>query len=249
MHEIYEHTYPAAGASGTLPVWSVLKQLQNIAGDHALLLGQGREAMLTRYNAVWMIVRTYLHFDIPPDAALPLTIRTWTRGLSRAMVCRDFDLIQNGTVIGEAVQAWVLADVTERRLCNMAKMPEIVNTARPTQVKTIKPGKPVCCHELTTYAPLVPGADDLDVNGHVNNVAYLRLALQALPRPLEALRHLEITYSRECFAGEAMPMLAWQDDAACYIRCLTPQQLSAMELYAEEFDICSNAAENGGLRS
>lgn len=235
MYETHEHTYPAAGGSGTLPIWDVLEHLQDIAGDHALLLGHGRDVMLTRYNAVWMIVRAYLHFDTPPKADQPLTVRTWVRGLSRTMVCRDFDLIQNGVVIGEAVQAWVMTDVTERRLCNMAKMPEVVNAARPAQVKTIKPGKPVCHHELTSCAPIIPGPADLDINGHVNNVAYLRLALQALPKPLEALRHLEIAYSRECFAGEAMPMLAWQDAAACYIRCLTPEQLPAMDLYAEAF--------------
>lgn len=244
MYETHEHTYPAADGPGDLPIWAVLKHLQEIAGDHAQLLGQGRDVMLTRYNAAWMIVRAHLHFEAPPDAGLPLTIRTWSRGLCRAMVCRDFDLIQNGRVIGEAIQAWVMADVTERKLCNMAKMPEIVNTARPAQVKALKPGKPACHHELTAHAPLVPGPEDLDVNGHVNNAAYLRLVLQALPHPLTTLQHLEISYSRECFAGELMPLLAWQEGRACYVRCLTPEQLPAIDLYAEAFDDCEYGGTN-----
>ena len=235
MENFYECTFPAGPEEGLTPVWQTVHQLQQAAVDHAELLDCGRTVMLEQYNAIWMIVRSWLHFDEPPRDELPLTVRTWSRGLSRASTYRDFDLIQAGRRIGEAVQVWVTVDADERKLCNMAKITQIAQISRPEYAKTYRPGKPVCEHPLTEYPPLMPEQQDLDINGHVNNASYLRLALQAMPRPLSTLKTLEISYSRECFAGQPMPFLAWQQDASCYIRCLTPSRLPAFDLSAETF--------------
>lgn len=77
--------------------------------------------------------------------------------------------------------------------------------------------------------PLVVAADDIDANGHVNNVVYLRwiqdvaiahwraaIAQNAWPRADEivwVVRKYEIEYLRPAFAGEALLARTWASPA------------------------------------
>ena len=234
MNEYYDLPVPAQSEPGFYPVWQTVHQLEQATAVHARLQGYDQDTMLARYNAVWMIVRAWLQFSEPPRTELPLTVRTSSRGLRRATTLRDFDLIQDGRCIGEAVQAWVMVDAEARRLLDMSRMPEITGAASPAQCKTVRPRKPAAPQPLTEYPPLLPTRQDVDRNGHVNNAAYLRLALQNLPKPVSVVRELEISYSHECFAGAPIGFFAWQQAEQCFVHCLTPEGAPAFDLAARE---------------
>ena len=216
-------------------IYQLLHDLEETAAAHTIELGIPRPLMVERYGVVWMIVRSWLQLDAQPDPAVPLTVRTWHRGLTGSMIFRDFDLCQNGTRIGQAVQTWVLVDINSRTLFRMSRVPELVNSPRPETVKDVRPRKlaPPCA--LTAAAPLCAGAEALDVNGHVNNAAYVPLVLESLPEPVRAVRTLEINYHHECFAGQELPRLLWQEGKDAYVRLLTPEGLIALDLQVAAF--------------
>jgi acyl-CoA thioester hydrolase len=69
---------------------------------------------------------------------------------------------------------------------------------------------------------IIPHSEDMDVNGHVNNIVYLRWVQDAASAHWDAaalpdwqqrynwiiLRH-EIDYLKPCFAGEAITLQTW----------------------------------------
>ena len=121
---------------------ALLGMLQQMATEHAAYIGLARDDLLEKYNCVWLLARTWFRLDKPIYHDQQLTITTWTRGATGAVSYRDFDIFANGERIGEAVTSWVLADIDNRSLLRMHKIPEVVNVVRPETVKTKKLSRP-----------------------------------------------------------------------------------------------------------
>ena len=139
MRVTLEKTWPLSDRPSM--IYQILHDMEETAALHTSELGIPRPVMVERHGVVWMIVRAWMQFDAQPDPALPLTIRTWHRGMAGSMIFRDFDLIQNGERIGQAVQTWVLVDLESRTLCRMSKIPELRDSPRPETVKDVRPRK------------------------------------------------------------------------------------------------------------
>ena len=122
-------------------IYQLLHNLEETAALHTIELGIPRPVMVERYGVVWMIVRSWMQLDKQPDPASDLTVRTWHRGMTGSMIYRDFDLIQNGERIGQAVQTWVLVDIGSRTLFRMSKVAELADSPRPEVVKDVRPRK------------------------------------------------------------------------------------------------------------
>lgn len=216
-------------------IYQILHDMEETAAAHTVELGIPRPVMLERHGVVWMIVRAWMRFDARPDPSLPLTVRTWHRGMTGSVIFRDFDLIQNGTRIGEAVQTWVLVNVEARTICRMSKIPELANSPRPETVKQVRPRKLVPPCALTEAPPIRAGEGDVDINGHINNAAYVPLVLNTLPEPVRDVRLLELNYHNECFAGQDLPREIWQQGSEAYVRLMTPDGRTAFDLQATAF--------------
>ena len=234
MNEIQEKTWIFHDASN--PVYQVMHAMEKTAMLHTVSLGLTRDDMLSRYGAVWMIARAWVHFHEVPDLTQPMTIRTWHRGLTRGVIYRDFDLVQNGKLIGEAVQSWVLVDSIRRRLFRMDRVAELVDTPKPDVTKQVRPGKPVIPQNLENTSPICAGQDAVDDNGHINNASYVSLVLKTLPTPLSHVQTLELCYHHECFAGQSLPRMLWQDGNRAYVRLFTPEGKAAFDCSIQAFE-------------
>lgn len=210
----YEATYRVdsrdADPQGHCRPSSILGYLQEAATQAALALGIGRETMLERYNAFWMMARIWYRLKKPVRWDDSITVRTWHRGDKGACMYRDFDLYRGDEQIGEAVSVWVLADLQTRGLFRLSKAVEFEGTSGGELCKSKMLSK------LHIPGPLTPGEDrtlhysDADINAHVNNVRYADFACDALG--MEALgkgkyvSELQIGYLAECRPGETIHM-------------------------------------------
>ena len=97
---------------------AVLGYLQEAATLAAEDGGFGREKTL-EYHAFWMLARIWFRLDRPLRWEEKVTVRTWHRGSKTALMYRDFDLLAGGVPVGEAVSAWVLAGVEDRKLLRL----------------------------------------------------------------------------------------------------------------------------------
>ena len=200
-------------------IYQLLHNLEETAALHTIELGIPRPVMVERYGVVWMIVRSWMQLDKQPDPASDLTVRTWHRGMTGSMIYRDFDLIQNGERIGQAVQTWVLVDIGSRTLFRMSKVAELADSPRPEVVKDVRPRNGLGGASWTLRLNI----QQLDAKG------------ERLPEPVYAVRTLELNYHHECFAGQALPRLLWQEGKQAYVRLMTPEGLIAFDLQATAF--------------
>lgn len=214
-----------------LPCVEILRGMEVASRLHTDQLGIGRAHMLEKHGAVWMIARCSLRLESVIDPSVPLTVRTWHRGLFRGTVLRDYELVQNGNVIGEAVQTWVVVDTVRRTIVRMDRLPELSDVPHPDITNTYRPQKLSPPPALTEAEPIIAGPDTLDDNGHINNTNYVSLAFGHLGKPIRDIKSMELNYHRECFAGIPLPCCVYQDESSAFVRLHTPEGAAAFDLY------------------
>lgn len=206
----YGHCRPSA----------LLEIIQELASDHSDALRINRDYLVENYNACWILARVWYRLERPLYAGQTLTATTWHRGAGGLIVYRDTDLYVGKEFVGEAVGAWVVADLESRKMLRPGSVENIADSPVPQRVKdrqlrlirTPKERKTVC-QRTVRYS-------DLDVNGHMNNTKYADALLDAFTsRELEGkyISELQLNYSQECLEGETMGISRLMEGNSCYI--------------------------------
>ncbi len=204
MTEIMEvRCQPLSDGVWTPAEW--MEALQTAAKAHANELDIGHDRMLEEFGCLWMLVRCRVEWSVLPEPTLPLTVRTWLRKPSPILSVRDHDLLQDGRILGRAVQDWVLVDTATRKLAGMKNIPILWELPCPQPQRTESIRRLRMPDVLPCEAQTIIATEEIDDNGHLNNVAYIRHA-QRFAAP--DCTGLEVSFDRECFAGEALTLHA-----------------------------------------
>ena len=226
MSLYYEHTVRLSGLDsdgrGICKASALLNHLQIAATLAAEEGGFGRELLIERYGAFWMLARSWYHLERPLRWEDVITIRTWHREDKTAMMYRDYDILVNGTWVGESVSGWVLADIETRRLLRLSAIRELAGTGGGALCKTRMLSKLRCPEQLREMERRRMRYSDTDINGHVNNIRYADFACDALDmdrlEQQQFLSELQIGYLAECRPGDLLVLESGEQGEDLYIR-------------------------------
>lgn len=211
----YRKTYTVPADTDELDLLPfLLACMEQTAKEDAIRLGQGTDILKARYNAAWMILRTDLQVFAPLRAGLCFDVDTWSRGIRGASVLRDFQIVADGEALARATQLWIVADLTSRRLRNPRSMPELDTPCPDFAFSNAASHFDIPPANLLR-AELKVEPEDIDENGHMNNVRYLFRALPYLPQDLSAPYRLQLHYSAELLCGQSFRCLTGQEEQAC----------------------------------
>ncbi len=164
---------------GRLAIYSLFDYMQDIASDHAVKLGYGRDDLL-KENNFWVLSRIYAEINVWPVWDDKIIIRTWPRGTDKLFALRDYEVFSpDGRVIASATSSWLIIDRTTKKI----KRPD--NTLIYYNFDFKKDSS------LSRNAAKIGSASgdgnimsrfnvrisDLDVNLHTNNTRYLKWAV------------------------------------------------------------------------
>ena len=174
--------------------------LQKAAEGHSNDLRINYERMLGEFRCLWMIVRAKVHLDRLPTKEI--RIDTWLRRPSAVASIRDYSIYEDGEEIGYGIYAWTIVHAETRRLVSMKSVPPIVDapTLVPERTETLKRLTLPQDMEKKGLWSVVP--EEIDGNGHVNNVNYVRHGEALCPGASD----LEVSFDRECFPGEKISL-------------------------------------------
>ena len=226
MEQFYEHRLPVdsrdVDGRGQCKASALLGHLQEAATRAAEAGGFGREPLLRGYHAFWMLTRIWFCLRRPLGWGEELTITTWHRGGRSAVMYRDFDLQVGEELVGEAVSAWVLADLDSRKLLRLGGVPELEGTDGGARCKDRTLNKLRLPAQFTPAERRLMRYSDTDINGHVNNTRYADFACDAVRMDrMERgvfLQAMQIGYLAECMPGEELTMLTGRQGDAVFVR-------------------------------
>jgi acyl-ACP thioesterase len=200
--------FGAIDKSDTMTLDAALDFFQEAAISHAENLGVGREAM-ARTNQEWILSRMSPQIDRRPRYGETITVRTWPRGGEKLFALRDYDIrdAQDIPVI-RARSCWIIIDMGKRRplrpqsIMDSLPLKEGQDALLPDSTLAVSLDE---CPSLKKTAERQALYTDMDYNGHVNHVSYIRWIEDAVdPALLEkaAQMRLDINYINEILPGE-----------------------------------------------
>jgi medium-chain acyl-[acyl-carrier-protein] hydrolase len=169
------HVYET-GPDGKLNLCSLFNYMQDVASEHAVKLGFGRDDLM-RDNRFWVLSRMYSEITCWPLWKEKIIVKTWPNGTDKLFALRNYEVkYHDGRHIASGSSSWLILDRTTKKV------------QRPDSIllqyyKDLIPGESPVRYALkldpaAETGKLTPGfrikLSDLDANLHTNNVIYLK---------------------------------------------------------------------------
>jgi medium-chain acyl-[acyl-carrier-protein] hydrolase len=171
------HVYET-GPDGKLNLYSLFNYLQDIASDHAVKLGFGRDDLM-RDNRFWVLSRIYVVIDKLPFWEDSIIVKTWPNGTDKLFALRNYEVnYPDGRHIASGTSSWLILDQTTKKVQRPDSILSSYNfdlhpDNSPLRYATkLEPA----AENGNSTQPFKVKVSDLDVNLHTNNVRYLSWA-------------------------------------------------------------------------
>ena len=184
----------------------IMSIFQDAVTDHTAILGVGANTIIKTIGAKWVITR--IRFEISGSLSVgdEYTVSTWPLAAGPLRFPRTFVISKNQKIIARAFTEWCLIDaktdeVMRSRVLTLPIDEYLTDKAITGKFSCAKPQDPELIYTHTVRA------SDLDINRHVNNITYIKFALDCLnTQELESLdiTSFEMYYLSQCFEGQTL---------------------------------------------
>ncbi|GAV68382.1 Acyl-ACP_TE domain-containing protein [Cephalotus follicularis] len=206
------------GINKTATVETIANLLQEVSCNHIQSLGFSTDGfgtfnIMRKLHLIWVTTRVHIEIYKYPSWNDVIEMETWFQREGKLEVRRNWILrdYANGQVIGRATSKLVMINQDTRRLQKISDdvwnellvfSPKTLRLAFPEDnnkswKKISKLGDPAQDVRLG----LLPRRADMDMNRHVNNVAYIGWVLESMPQDIidtHELQTITLDYRREC---------------------------------------------------
>ena len=200
---------------------SLFNYFQDIASDHAELLGFGRDDLL-KHNHFWVLSRMYAEISEMPEWGEVITVSSYPNGTDKLFALRNYEAkYSDGRAVAFATSSWLIVDYATRRiqrpeiaLSNFNQYPERRNSQLRYANKLEFTGS-----EVKNSKPFSVRISDLDINLHTNNVKYLQWILDAYDLDFvkqNSIHSIEINFLSESFYDDEVFIQTCADNNGYY---------------------------------
>jgi medium-chain acyl-[acyl-carrier-protein] hydrolase len=168
------HVYET-GPDGKLNLCSLFNYMQDIASDHAIKLGFGRDDLM-RDNRFWVLSRMYAEFNHWPLWGESIILRTWPNGTDKLFALRNYDVrYPDGGHIASGSSSWLILDQTTKKVQRPDSILSNFYSDLNPNDSPVRYGSKLepAAEDCTDSRAFRIKVSDLDVNLHTNNVRYL----------------------------------------------------------------------------
>ena len=209
----------------------VFKLFQEAAISHAENLEVGREDM-ARTGQVWILSRMSVIVNRRPNYRETVTVRSWPQGWEKLFAIRNYEIRDKDDIaVVSSRSAWIIVDMEKRRPFRPQSVMDFLPQNEGLYALNPEAGGAAGLEErnnLQKTAERKALYSDLDYNGHVNNVSYVKWIEDAMETGLlekaQKIR-LDINYLSETHEGEVIDIMsapiAGSSDAGTDENCKT----------------------------
>jgi medium-chain acyl-[acyl-carrier-protein] hydrolase len=210
------HVYET-GPDGRINLHSLFNYMQDIAVEHAVILGYGRDDLMKK-NHFWVLSRMFANLSDWPSWEDSIVVKTWPSGVDKLFAMRNYELnFSDGRYIGSASSSWLIIDRTTRKVQRPEEFLQKYSSVNQSIASPVRnPMKLMAASEHGDVSSAFRvKINDLDINLHTNNVNYLKWVTDTYDlnfimnhRPCSA----EINYLAEAIFNDEIVIRTSKDD-------------------------------------
>jgi medium-chain acyl-[acyl-carrier-protein] hydrolase len=211
------HVYET-GPDGKLNLYSLFNYMQDIASDHAIKLGFGRDDLMAE-NRFWVLSRMYAEISLNPLWEETIILKTWPNGTDKLFALRNYDVkYPDGRHIASGSSSWLILDQTTKKVQRPDSILSKFYTDLNPNDSPVRYGLKLelSSEEGSVSLPFRIKVSDLDVNLHTNNSRYLKWVYDTYSLDF-IMKHepvsTEINYLAESKFDEEIVIKSSQDTA------------------------------------
>ena len=198
LNRNYRLTFSSFDQYDQLSPFAILDLFQDIAGEHADYIGVGYEDVLKK-NLAWVVVRTQFDVISLPKEYSNVKVVTWPKPKGKIDFDREYEVYdENDNLLIKGISKWCLIDLTKRRIALTRdidySIEPLSKTNYPNSISKIDSFDINGFNEYDNKTSF----NDVDHNGHVNNIAYCRYITNAIRLSKEdKIKTFSINYEKE----------------------------------------------------
>ncbi|MEN6569702.1 MAG: acyl-ACP thioesterase domain-containing protein [Rikenellaceae bacterium] len=165
--------------NASLKLFTFMNYAQEIAGQHANLLGFGYDTLI-KEGFVWVLSRMHIIFKDIPKWKDNITMYTWHKGGDRLFWYRDFVVNnEDEEAVIKATSSWVIINIETRKMHKIELLGH-PDTIHLKDAITEHAEKIITPHEMEYVHTKKVSYSDVDINKHTNNAKYVEWAIDSL---------------------------------------------------------------------
>ena len=174
------------GLDGQMSNYGMLSVLEEIASTHSDTVGYGVKDIESK-KKMWLLMDWKLKVIERPEYGSAIKVKTWARPITKRpfSTYREFEVFDNEKKIAIATSKWILFDIETSKISKITE--DIINLYKPESEKVFEEDEIEKIKEtddLNNYIEYEVKRADIDVNKHMHNLNYLKLAYEALPEDI-----------------------------------------------------------------
>ena len=188
----------------------LLGVFSEIAGDEGIAHGQTYE-FFQEHGTLFLISRMSARIHRRPRRDETVVFTTWFRETKNGVFyLRDCDVqTEEGELLVSMSGTWVLLDHQTRQMLGPDKYPGVHSRPFPEKLADAPEcGKILPAENMESLGTRPVYYTDLDLNSHINNAVYTRIAVDFLPEEYreKKIRDYIINFKRETLLGEVLEL-------------------------------------------
>lgn len=217
-----EISYSDVDNKGYQRVDSILSDLQTLTAIHSKEMGVDGDTTVQKSNAFWVLSRIKLkifqmprHYDVVEMETFPTTV-------SAVKFMRDYKITKDGKDMVHATSEWCTLDIETKgirrtsSICYPFELEHRQDRSSTGDFLKIRQDVSLEDYHHTHVSRFV----DIDSNGHTNNVAYMRMALNCFDLQefsAEKINEVEIAYISQTYFGDQIKLYKTKTDYGYYV--------------------------------
>lgn len=214
---VYQKKFPMTGLFGQVRPGDLAREMEKITEEHLGILGLNRDRLKAE-GKIWVIVWTQIRISRLPALGEQVILRIWPGKMKAMMQVRKYGFYAtDGEPLACASSLFAMMDANTR---GFAAPSEILKHLPVTEI----PGEPGLPPMRLEFPAALGGvrqrtvaAEEIDLNGHLNNTYYLDWA-EDLPIETDSPKSIWVQYVKELMEGQQVLLQYGLQDGVLYVR-------------------------------
>lgn len=170
---VYQKKFPMTGLSGQVCPGDLAREMEKITEEHLGILGLSRDKLKAECK-IWVIAWTQIHISRLPALGEQVILRIWPGRMKAMMQVRKYGFYTaDGDPLACASSLFAMMDANTRGLAAPSEILKYLPVVEIPGEPDLPPMRLEFPAELGEVRQRTVAAEEIDLNGHLNNTHYL----------------------------------------------------------------------------
>ena len=212
----YQKKFPMTGLSGQVRPGDLAREMEKITEEHLGILGLSRDSLRAE-GKIWVIAWTQIHISRLPEPGERVILRIWPGKMKAMMQVRKYAFYTaDGEALACAASIFVMMDAITRSFAAPSEILKHLPVVELPGEPDLPPMRLEFPADLSQSLSRTVAAEEIDLNGHLNNTHYLDWADPLLEGRMPA--SIWVQYVKELMEGQEVALQYEMQESALYAR-------------------------------